>query len=147
MKFNVQAHVTYKTRYHIVWIPKYRRKILVSGVSEYLEKVMDTYLADRYPDVILIERSVQEDHIHVLIEIPPKYSVSKIVGDVKANTSRLMRKKFEYLARADEMWSIGYFVSTVGTNEKMIKNYIQNQEKQDKGRSEIVLEDDTTGEA
>lgn len=147
MKFHVQAHVTYKTRYHIVWIPKYRRKTLVKGVREYLEKVMDTYLSDRYPDVILIERSVQEDHIHVLIQIPPKYSVSKIVGDIKANTSRLMRKQFAYLARADEMWSIGYFVSTVGTNEKMIKNYIQNQEKQDKGRSEIVLEDDTTGEA
>lgn len=147
MKFHVQAHVTYKTRYHIVWIPKYRRKTLVKGVREYLEKVMDTYLTDRYPDVILIERSVQEDHIHVLIEIPPKYSVSKVIGDIKANTSRLMRKKFDYLARADEMWSIGYFVSTVGTNEKMIKNYIQNQEKQDKGRSEIVLEDETTGEA
>lgn len=108
---------------------------------------MDTYLSDRYPDVIIIERSVQEDHIHILTQIPPKYSVSKIVGDIKANTSRLMRKQFAYLARADEMWSIGYFVSTVGTNEKMIKNYIQNQEKQDKGRSEIVLEDDTTGEA
>lgn len=147
MKFHVQAHVTYKTRYHIVWIPKYRRKTLVKGVRGYLEKVMDTYLADRYPDVIIIERGVQEDHIHVLIEIPPKYSVSKVVGDIKANASRMMRKKFGYLARADEMWSIGYFVSTVGTNEKMVKNYIQNQEKQDKGRSEIVLEDDTTGEA
>ncbi len=147
MKFRVQAHITYKTRYHIVWIPKYRRKTLVIGVREYFEKVMDTYLSDRYPDVIVIERSVQDDHIHVLLEIPPKYSVSKIVGDIKSNTSRLMRKQFEYLARASEMWSIGYFVSTVGTNEKMIKNYIQNQEKQDKGRSEIVLEDDTTGEA
>ena len=147
MKFHVQAHVTYKTRYHVVWIPKYRRKTLVKGVREYLEKVMDTYLSERYPDVILIERSVQDDHIHVLIEIPPKYSVSKVIGDIKANTSRLMRKQFGYLARANEMWSIGYFVSTVGTNEKMIKNYIQNQEEQDKGRSEIVLEDETTGEA
>ena len=147
MKFHVQAHVTYKTRYHVVWIPKYRRKTLVKGVREYLEKVMDTYLTDRYPDVILIERSVQDDHIHILLEIPPKYSVSRIVGDIKANTSRLMRKHFDYLSRANEMWSIGYFVSTVGTNEKMIKNYIRNQEEQDKGRSEIVLEDDTTGEA
>ena len=103
MKFHVQARITYKTKYHIVWIPKYRRKTLVKGVREYLEKVMDTYLFDRYPDVIIIERSVQEDHIHVLMEIPPKYSVSKIVGDIKANTSRLMRKQFVYLARADEM--------------------------------------------
>lgn len=86
MKFHVQDHVTYKTRYHIVWIPKYRRKTLVSGVREYLEKVMDTYIEDRYLDVITIERSVQEDHIYILLETPPKYSVSKVVGDIKANT-------------------------------------------------------------
>lgn len=147
MKFHVQAHVTYKTRYHLVWIPKYRRKTLVSGVAQYFEKVMDTYISERYPDVIVIERSVQLDHVHILLEIPPKYSVSKVVGDIKANTARLLRKQFDYLTRAgSEMWSVGYFVSTVGINETMIKNYIRNQEQQDKGRSEIVLTQDTTGE-
>ena len=147
MKFHVQAHVTYKTRYHVVWIPKFRREVLVSGVKEYFEKVMDSYLSDRYPDVLVLERSVQVDHVHALLEIPPKYSVSKIVGDVKANTSRIMRKQFPYLRHTPEMWSIGYFVSTVGANEQIVKRYIQNQEQQDKGRSEIVLEDDTTGAA
>ncbi len=146
MKFKTQAHVTYKCRYHIIWIPKYRRKTLVRGVDKYFEKVMDTVIAERYPDVIVLERSILPDHIRLLLEIPPKYSVSKIVGDIKANTARMMRKEFEYLARSNEMWSIGYFVSTVGTNEKIIKQYIQNQEKQDTGRSEIVLGEDTTGE-
>lgn len=146
MKFKTQANVTYKCRYHIIWIPKYRRKTLVRGVDKYFEKVMDTVIAERYPDVIVLERSILPDHIRLLLEIPPKYSVSKIVGDIKANTARMMRKEFEYLARSNEMWSIGYFVSTVGTNEKIIKQYIQNQEKQDTGRSEIVLGEDTTGE-
>src|ERR1019366_4867597 len=111
MKFHVQAHVVYTTQYHVVWIPKYRRKVLIPGVKKYFEKVMDSYLADRYPDVLVLKRSVQPDHIHVLLEIPPKYSVSQIVGNVKANTARVLRKKFNYLARGDGMWSIGYFVS------------------------------------
>ena len=106
---------------------------------------MDTFIWERYPDVKVIEQNILSDHLHLLLEIPPKYAVSKIVGDIKSNTARLMRKKFEYLARANELWSVGYFVSTVGTNERIIRNYIQNQEKQDTGRSEIVLGDDTTG--
>ena len=108
---------------------------------------MDTVISERYPDVVVLERNILPDHVHLFIEIPPKYSVSKIVGDIKANSARMMRKKFEYLARSNEMWSVGYFVSTVGTNEEIIRKYIQNQEKQDTGRSEIVLGDDTTGEA
>jgi putative transposase len=146
MKFKVQAHVTYKCRYHIIWIPKYRRKTLVAGVDKYFEKVMDTVISERYPDVVVLERSIQADHLHLLLEIPPKYSVSTIVGNIKSNTARMMRKKFEYLARSSEMWSVGYFVSTVGTNETMIKDYIQNQEEQDTGRAELVLGKDTTGE-
>lgn len=139
MKFQVQAHVTYKTRYHIIWIPKRRRPVLVPGVREYFEKVMDTYLFDRYSDVHCLERNVQVDHVHVLLDIPPKYSVSKIVGEIKANTSKEMRKKFAYLKLKEEMWSVGYFVTTVGINEKIIMNYIQNQKKQDKGQAQLAL--------
>ena len=139
MKFSVQAHVTYRTRYHIVWIPKYRRKILVNGVGKYFEKIMRSYLVDRYPDVVVLECSVQSDHVHLMFEIPPKYSVSKIVGDIKSNTARLMRKKFEYLGNKNNVWSVGYFVSTVGMNEKVVREYIVKQEEQDKGRAELAL--------
>lgn len=147
MKFLSQAHAVYRCRYHVIWIPKYRRKVLVSGVDEYLEKVVKSYLSESYPDVIVRQCSIQPDHIHTLLEIPPKYSVAKVIGDVKANTARLMRQNFEYLRRARNLWSVGYFVSTVGTNESIITAYIQNQEKQDKGRSQIVLGDETTGGA
>ena len=147
MKFHHQAHVVYTTQYHIVWIPKFRRKVLIPGVKQYFEKVMDSYLIDRYPDVLLLKRSVQPDHIHLLLEIPPKYSVSQIVGAIKANTSRVMRKKFPYLANSREMWSIGFFVSTVGLNAQLIRKYIENQETQDKGQAELEFHEDTAGGA
>ena len=99
MKIKKQAHVAYQTLYHIVWIPKKRYHTLVKGVNEYLEKVMDGYLVERYPDVHVHERNIQPDHIHILLEIPPKYAVSKVVQDIKSNTSKEMRNRFEYLRR------------------------------------------------
>lgn len=117
---------------------------MVDGVDRYLEKVMDTYLAERYPDVHIQERNIQLDYIHILIEIPPEYSVAKVIQDIKSNTSLKLRKKFEYLGRGNKpVWSIGYFVSTVGMNEGVIRKYIRNQEKEDKGH-EVYLEDETT---
>jgi len=89
--------------------------------------------------VAILERSVLVDHLHMLVEMPPKYAVSKWVGDVKANTSRILRKEFDYLRKYDALWSIGYFVSTVGLNQQIIEKYIQNQEQQDSGRDERTL--------
>lgn len=111
----------------------------MGGVAKYFEKVMDSVISDRYPDILIYERSVQPDHVHIFLEIPPKYSVASVVGSLKAHTARKMRKKFGYLAQASSLWSVGYFVSTVGTNEVIIKNYIRRQEKQDTGRSQIAL--------
>jgi len=106
---------------------------------------MDSFIIDRYPDIHLLERSVQLDHVHIFLEIPPKYSVSTIVGRIKAHTARVMRKKFHHLSQTSQLWSVGYFVSTVGTNETVVRDYIRRQEKQDTGRSSIVLDKDTMG--
>ena len=134
MKVKKQAHVAYQTLYHVVWIPKRRYKVLKRGIKEYFERVMDSYLVDRYPDVHVHERNIQRDHVHILMEIPPKYAVSRIVQGIKADTSRKMRKKFEYLRRGrGAMWGVGYFVSTVGKNEKMIRRYIEHQQEEEKG--------------
>jgi putative transposase len=136
VKTLVQSHTAYQLLYHIVWIPKYRRKLLVEGVDKYLEEVMRTYLLERYPDVVIEELSIQVDHLHTMLIIPTKYSVSKVVGDIKSNTSKELRKKFDYLRRVskDGMWSTGYFVSSVGLDEQRIRRYIQYQEEQDKGQ-------------
>ena len=135
MEVKVQAHVAYQMRYHIVWIPKYRRKVLVSGVKEYLEITTNTVIIDRYSDVHIIELNVQKDHVHALLEIPPKYSVSSVVGYIKEVTSRNMRMHFEFLRRATALWSDGFYVSTVGYDEKKIQNYIRYQEKQASGQA------------
>ena len=140
MKIKVQAHVAYQTQYHVVWIPKYRHEILVEGVKQYLEKVFYAVLEERYPDVYISEQNIQKDHVHMLIEIPPKYAVSTVIGVLKGVSSRLMRKQFDYLRTRREMWSVGYFVSSVGANESIIKQYIRFQEKQDRGQEELVVE-------
>ena len=140
MKYRAQAHVVYETKYHIVWIPKYRRKILVGGVGKYFEKVMRNYLEEKYPDVYVEELSVQVDHVHMMVVIPPKYAVSSIVGGIKSKTSLRMKKEFGFMGSSKQVWSIGYFVSTVGMNETVIRKYIQNQEDQDKGRAKLALE-------
>ena len=137
MKTKFQAHTVYRTQFHVVWIPKYRRKILVSGVKQYLDKVLQSLITEKYPDVYINEQKIMPDHIHLLLEIPPKYSVSMVVGYIKSASSRIMRQKFEYLRRQKSMWSTGFFVSSVGANEKLIKRYIRFQEKQDLGQSSL----------
>lgn len=138
MEVKVQAHVAYQIRYHVVWIPKYRRKILVAGVKKYLEKTIQTTVIDRYPDVYIIELNVQKDHVHALLEISPKYSVSSVVGYIKGVTSRNMRMHFEFLRRATALWSDGFYVSTVGYDEKKIRDYIRYQEKQASGQAVLA---------
>ena len=135
MKVRVQSHACYQLLYHVVWIPKYRRKILIKGVDTYCDKLLRSLITDRYPDVFLEELSVQEDHIHIMLSIPPKYSIAEVVGYLKRNSSLAMRKKFEYLRRiSDGMWSVGYFVSSVGLDEAKIRKYILHQNEQDKGQ-------------
>lgn len=138
MEVKVQAHVAYQTRYHVVWIPKYRRKVLVEGVKEYLEKTIQTVIIDRYPDVYVIELNVQKDHVHALLEIPPKYSVSSVVGYIKGVTSRNLRMHFDYLRHATALWSDGFYVSTVGYEEKKIRDYIKYQDKQTSGQAVLA---------
>ena len=140
MKIKYQAHTVYQTQYHVVWIPKGRRNILLPGVAKYLGSMIYGLIADRYPDVYVSEINILRDHIHALIEIPPKYAVSKIVGYLKGRTSLQLRKKFEFIRRSPSTWSEGYFVSTVGLNESMVRKYIKFQQDQDSGQTEFVWE-------
>jgi len=142
MEYNKSSHSVYYTRYHIVWIPKYRQKILVKGVKDYLSiKLLE--IRKWYPDVIYHEQNIQPDHIHLLLEIPPKYSIAQIVRIIKSNTSRHLRKKFDFIRQAynnnTNIWSVGYFVSTIGINEQLIKKYIQHQAKEDSGQAKLEL--------
>lgn len=138
MRIKTQAHVAYQNQYHVVWIPKRRRKILVEGVKEYLVKTLYSAIEGRYPDVFISEISVQQDHLHTLIEIPPKYAVSTVIGYIKGVSSRLMRMHFDWLQHAPSLWADGFFVSTVGANESVIRRYIKFQDKQEYGQAELA---------
>lgn len=96
-----------------------------------------------YPELDILEINHDIDHIHILLVIPPKMSVGQVVRILKSNTSRDMKKKFPFLKEVywgtDGIWSDGYFVSTVGINAKIIKNYIEQQGKEDSGQAQLVL--------
>jgi len=139
MEVRVQAHVAYRLSYHIVWIPKYRWKILKPGVASYLKKIIVSYLADNIPDVQLEEFNAQPDHVHILIVIPPKYAISTIVQKLKSHTSLKLKQNFDYLKPRPAVWSTGYFVSSVGIDEHAIKKYIRFQEKHDTGQAKLVV--------
>ena len=142
MKYFRQAHVVYHNQYHIVWIPRFRRKILVPGVAEYLAKKLEE-VRKHYPDLVITERNIQPDHVHILIQIPPRMSVSSAVNILKSNTSAALKQRFKFLKKVylDEkgIWSVGYFVSTVGVQEAIIRRYIKFQEKEDTGQAKLVL--------
>ena len=142
MEYKKQSHAVYYTRYHVVISTKYRRKVLKSGVGDYLQKKV-LQIGRFYPDLEIIEVKTDLDHMHLLISIPPKYSVSKVVNIIKANTARSMRNKFPFLDKVywgiEGIWSIGYFVSTVGINEEIIRKYVQMQGEEDSGQAKLVF--------
>ena len=142
MEIRRQAHCVYRCEYHIVWIPRYRYRVLVDGVEPYLEKKMDE-VRKRYPEIEYRERSIQEDHVHLVLSIPPKMSISKVVQVIKSNTGKALRDKFKFIRERyygrGGMWSVGYFVSTVGLDEAMIKRYVRYQEKEDLGQAKLAF--------
>jgi len=142
MDIRLSGHGAYRTEYHIVWIPKYRRRILNPGVRGYLVKLLPKVL-ETMPGCEMIESSIQIDHIHMVMVIPPKYSVSDVIGRMKGMTSSDLRKKFNWLKKVywkeDIVWSPGYFVSTVGVDEEKVLKYVQWQERQDSGQAKLEL--------
>jgi len=140
MQTRLSGHSAYRTEYHIVWIPKYRRRILNPGLRGYLRKLFPKILRS-IPGCEIIEYNIQVDHIHMIMIIPPKYSVSDVIRQIKAQTASRLRKKFSWLSKVywkeNIVWSPGYFVSTVGIDEKSIIKYVQFQESQDLGQAKL----------
>ena len=136
----MSGHTAYRTEYHIVWIPKYRRRILNPGVAGYLRKLFPKIL-DEMPGCEIVEQNIQADHIHTVMIIPPKYAVSAVVGQMKSQTAGKLREKFPWMAKVywkeSLLWSPGYFVSTIGINEAQIIRYVKWQQRQDSGQAEL----------
>ena len=142
MDIRISGHGAYRTEYHIVWIPKYRRRVLNPGVKGYLERLFPKVL-EKMLGCEVVEYNIQDDHIHVVMIIPPKYAVSDVIGRMKGITSSKLRKKFSWLKKTywkeNIVWSPGYFVSTVGVDEERIIKYVKWQEQQDSGQAKLEL--------
>ncbi len=135
MKLHRLNHSTYQHQYHIIWATKYRRKILKPYVLIELKKILYATVK-KYPTLWIENLNVDEDHIHLQIEIAPNTTVSDAVSRLKSASSRYLRSKFKFINKIyiekDGIWSVGYFSSTIGINEKTIKKYIDWQGKKDK---------------
>ena len=142
METRRQAHCVFRCEYHIVWISRYRYKVLVGGVKKYLENKLDE-VRKHYPEIEYIERNIQDDHVHIIVSFPPKMSVAKVVQIIKANTGRALKEKFDFIRARyygrGGMWSVGYFVSTVGLDEDKIKKYVRYQGKDDLGQAKLAI--------
>lgn len=142
MEVRRQAHAFYRCEYHIVITTRYRRKIFKGGVKPYL-KLKLVEIRKYYPDIQFIKTGIQSDHVHMVMVIPPKYSVSTVVQKIKQNTAKALRDKFEFLKYVfygrGGIWSIGYFVSTIGLDEKTVQDYVERQEREDLGRAKLAL--------
>lgn len=127
MRYKSNRNVVYSCKYHVVWCPKYRRRVLVNGVDERLKDIIREVCAEIHAD--LIEMEVMPDHVHLLVEVDPQYGVHRTVRLIKGRSSRLLRGEYPWLkSRLPTLWTNSYFVSTVGGAPlKTVKQYIENQ--------------------
>ena len=130
---NSLSHTSYRCKYHIVIVPKYRRMIIYNKLRRDIIEIL-TLLINRKPDVNLIEGEACPDHIHMLLEIPPKYAVASVMGYLKSKSTLMIfdrhaNLKYKYGSR--HFWAEGYYVSTVGLNNATVAKYIREQERYD----------------
>ena len=128
MKYKSNNNFVYSCKYHVIWCPKYRRKVLVGDVAERLETLVREAAAEQQSDIIELE--VMPDHVHLLIEVDPQYGMHRLVKQIKGNSSRVLRQEFPKIkSRLPTLWSNSYFVSTVGGAPlAAIKQYIESQQ-------------------
>src|SRR3990170_136303 len=132
----------YQCDYHIVLVTRYRKEIFNEGIFAYFDKKL-AEITEHYPLLRFKAVNHDKDHIHLLMSVPPTMSVGKVVGIVKQNSSRELKQKLPFLRKVywgtDSVWSDGYFVSTVGIDEVVIQEYIENQGKKDAGQTKFEI--------
>ena len=142
MEIRLSGHGAYRTEYHVVWITKYRRRVLNSGLATFVRKTL-LHILRSMPGVEILELNIQEEHVHMLVVIPPKYSVSNVVGRLKGQSASFLRKRYSWLGKVyrvrNIVWSPGYFVSTIGIDEEVRRRYIKYQQAQDSGQAKLDL--------
>ena len=135
-------HTKWDCKYHVVWIPKYRKKTLYGQIRKQLIPVLRELAKQKESEIV--EGRLVKDHIHMLISIPPKYAVAQVIGFIKGKSAiwiaRISGRKRNFTGQ--NFWARGYCVSTTGLNEEVIREYIKRQEEEDKKLDQLKMFDD-----
>jgi len=138
--YETLKHTTWECKYHVVFIPKYRRKSLYVTLRRDLGVVFRELARQRESEVL--EGHLMPDHVHMLLSVPPKYSVAQVMGFVKGKSAIHIARVYAGRRRnfvGQHFWARGYWVSTVGKNEAAVRRYIQDQEKEDQRLDQLEL--------
>ena len=137
-KFRKLSHVYYKCEYHVVFVPKYRFRMLTGTLKVQVEQ--DLLLISQCKKVEVLEYNVQADHVHMICSIPPKISVSGFMGLLKGKLAMRIFQSYPDLKQkpywGNHFWAKGYFISTIGLDEEMIRRYVRHQEKEERKRNQ-----------
>jgi len=125
--YKSNRNVYYSCKYHVVWCPKYRRKVLMEGIAERLRQIIAEVCQEHQAELVQVE--VMPDHVHLLVECDPQFGIHRLVRLLKGRSSRLLRQEFPVLKRKlPTLWTNSYFVSTIGGAPlSVMKHYIENQ--------------------
>ncbi len=138
-RFEKLTHVLWHCQYHIIWVPKYRYRVLKGPVGQEVYNGVQVFCGQL--GCRIVELNVQLDHVHLLVKVPPKVSISKLMGVLKGRTALRVFTKFSYLRKkpywGNHFWAKGYCVDTVGINPDMIRKYVKYQEKQELRQQEM----------
>ena len=131
-QYKSNNNIVYSCKYHVVWCPKYRRKILINSVAEKLKELI-YFIVNKY-NAEIIELEIMPDHVHLLIEVDPQFGIHKLVKNIKGYTSKILRQEFKELrTKIPTLWTNSYFVATVGGAPlSIIKQYIENQKRSER---------------
>lgn len=134
------SHTRWDCKYHIVFIPKYRKKLIYGALRKHLGEIFRELAKQR--ECSIVEGHLMTDHVHMCLSVPPKYSVSNVVGFMKGKSAISIARHFGGRQRnftGEVFWARGYFVSTVGLDEEMVRAYIRNQEQEDERYDQMKL--------
>jgi len=134
------SHSVWDCKYHVVFIPKCRKKVLYLKLRQYLGDLFIELAHQR--ESIVEEGHLMPDHVHMMISIPPKYSVAQVIGFMKGKSTIYVARKFrgKKNVRGEHFWARGYFVSTVGRDENVVRQYIRNQENEDRRLDQLEFD-------
>ena len=133
-RFRKLSHTIWHCQYHIVWVPKYRFRMLTGAVGQEVERCIRAFCEQQHAEIV--ELNIQVDHVHLLVMVPPKLSISEFVGTLKGRTAIRVFNKFRHLKHkpywGNHFWARGYCVDTVGLDAEKIQKYVKYQEDKEK---------------